>query len=185
MNHMTAANLRSAFGGESMANMRYKIWGKTALKEGFKNVARLFEAISFAEEVHAGNHFKELEYVKGDYLVASQAGFGLTRTSENLQGAIDGENFEIEQMYPSYIAVAKEQGEKGGLLSFHYALEAEKIHSAMFTKAKQDVDKGKDMDLGDVQICTICGHTVDGPIPEKCPICGVTHELFVTFPKED
>lgn len=183
MNDMTAANLRSAFGGESMANMRYKVWGAKAQDEGFRNVARLFEAISFAEEVHAGNHFKELKNENGDFLVASMAGFGLTTTSENLQGAIDGENFEIEQMYPSYIAVAKEQKEKGGLLSFHYALEAEKIHSAMFTIAKQSVDSGRDMELGDVQICTVCGHTVDGPIPDVCPICGVSHENFVTFTK--
>lgn len=183
MNDMTAANLRSAFGGESMANMRYKVWGSKAEEEGFKNVARLFKAIAFAEEVHAGNHFKELQNEKGDFLVASMAGFGLTTTSENLQRAIDGENFEIEQMYPSYIAVAKEQKEKGGLLSFHYALEAEKIHSAMFTIAKQSVDSGRDMVLGDVLICTVCGHTVDGPIPDICPICGVSHKYFVTFPK--
>jgi rubrerythrin len=184
MNHMTAVNLRSAFGGEAMANMRYKIWSKKALEEGYKNIARLFEAISFAEEVHGSNHFKEFENVEGNYIVASEGGFGLTTTSENLQRAIDGENFEIEQMYPAYIAVAKEQQEKRGLLSFQYALEAEKIHSAMFSKAKQYVDQGEDMELGDVQICTICGHTVEGPIPEICPICGVTQEHFVTFPEE-
>jgi len=183
MNEMTAANLRSAYGGESMAHMRYRTWGTKAEEEGFKNVARLFKAIAFAEEIHANNHFRELKDEKGDFLVASMAGFGLTSTSENLQGAIDGENFEIEQMYPAYIAVAKAQNEKGGLLSFHYAVEAEKIHSAMFTAAKNAVDQGVDMELGDVQICTVCGHTVDGSIPDKCPICGVTHESFVTFPK--
>ncbi len=183
MNDMTAANLRSAYGGESMAHMRYRTWGAKAEEDGFPNVARLFKAIAFAEEVHANNHFRELKDEKGDFLVTSMAGFGLGSTSENLQGAIDGENFEIEQMYPAYIAVAKEQNEKGGLLSFHYAVEAEKIHSAMFTAAKEAVDSGKDMELGDVQICTVCGHTVDGPIPDICPICGVNHEKFVTFPK--
>ena len=60
MNEMTATNLRSAYGGESQANMRYKVWGARAREEGFPNVARLFEAIAYAEEVHAGNHFHAL-----------------------------------------------------------------------------------------------------------------------------
>lgn len=101
MNEITAANLRSAFGGESQAHMRYIVWGKKAEEEGFPNVARLFRVISYAEEVHASKHFHELANVSGDFLVASMAGFGLASTSENLQGAIDGENFEGEQIYPS------------------------------------------------------------------------------------
>ena len=60
MHDMTAANLRNAYGGESMAHMRYKIWGERAGKEGFPNVERLFKAIASAETIHAGNHFREL-----------------------------------------------------------------------------------------------------------------------------
>lgn len=182
MNDMTAANLRSAFGGESQAHMRYKVWGKQAQDDGFPNVARLFQAIAYAEEVHASNHFHELRDETGDYLVASMAGFGLTTTSENLQGAIDGENFEVQQMYPAYIAVAKDQGEKGGRISFYYALEAEKIHAAMFSQAKEAVDQNEDLSLGDVQICNVCGHTKEGEAPERCPICGRPHSAFVKFP---
>lgn len=183
VNDMTAANLRSAHGGESMAHMRYKVWGAKAKEDGFENVARLFKAIAYAEEVHAANHFRELREIPGDFLVASMAGFGLDSTSENLQGAIDGENFEIEQMYPAYIAVAKEQKEAGGLRSFHYAVEAEKIHAVMFSKAKEAVDNNKDLDLGDVQICSVCGYTVEGDAPERCPICGEPHSQFVAFTK--
>lgn len=183
MNEMTAANLRSAYGGESMAHMRYKIWGEKAKEDGFPNVSRLFEAIAYAEEVHASNHFTELRDVDGDFLVASMAGFGLGSTSDNLQGAIDGENFEIEQMYPAYIAVAKDQRENGGLRSFHYAVEAEKIHSAMFTQAKEAVDNKKDIELEDVQICSVCGHTVEGDAPERCPICNEPQDRFVAFTK--
>ena len=181
MNEMTAANLRSAFGGESQANMRYKVWGDVAEEEGFPNVARLFRAISFAEEVHASNHFKELGHVAGEFLVASVAGFGLGETAENLQGAIDGENFEIEQMYPAYITIAKEQKESGGMRSFHYAIEAEKIHSALFTEAKLAVENREDMKLDTVQICDVCGHTRQGEAPDKCPICGRPKEVFHAF----
>ena len=182
MNDMTAANLRSAYGGESQAHMRYKVWGAKAKEEGFPNVARLFQAISYAEEVHASNHFRELATESGDFLVASMAGFGLSGTAQNLQGAIDGENFEVRQMYPAYIAVAKDQNEKGGMLSFHYAIEAEKIHAALFTEAKQAVEAGEDMAVDTVQICEVCGHTRLGEAPDKCPVCGRGREVFRAFP---
>lgn len=81
MNAMTAENLRSAYGGESQAHMRYKVWGMKALEEGFVNVARLFSAVSFAEEVHATGHFKVLKDIKGYFSVTWGAGFGLETTS--------------------------------------------------------------------------------------------------------
>ena len=181
MHDMTAANLRSAHGGESMAHMRYKVWGKKAEEDGFPNVARLFRAIAYAEEVHGSNHFTELKDEAGDFLVASGAGFGLGSTSENLQGAIDGENFEVTEMYPTYLETAKLQGEKGARLSFHYALSAEKIHAQMYTEAKKSVDEGKDIELGPVQVCEVCGYTHEGDIPDKCPVCGATKDKFQTF----
>lgn len=66
MHHMTQANLRSAFGGESMARNRYNIWGEVAEKEGFPNVKRLFDATAHAEQIHAGLHYKALKDVGGD-----------------------------------------------------------------------------------------------------------------------
>ncbi len=181
MNEMTAANLRSAYGGESQANMRYKVWGTRAREEGFPNVARLFEAIAYAEEVHAGNHFHALADVNGPFLVASMAGFGLKSTAENLQGAINGENYEVQQMYPAYMAVAWEQNEKNVIRTFRYALEAEKIHAALFAKAKEAVEAGNDMLPDTVQICEICGHTRLGEAPDKCPVCAKGRELFRAF----
>ncbi len=185
MNSMTAENLRSAYGAESMGYMRYKIWGKKAKEDGFSNVARLFEAITYAEEVHASNHFRELKGETGDeaYLVASKAGFGIGSTSDNLQESIEGEDFAFEQMYPAYIAVAKDQNEKGGLISFQHAMKTEKVHSNMFTKAKKAVDNGNDMKLKDVQICSVCGLPVEGDAPEICPVCHVPKDQFVAFSK--
>lgn len=181
MRKMTAANLRSAYGGESMAHMRYKIWAERAKEEGYPNVARLFVAISRAEQSHATNHFTELRDVVGDFAVNSMAPFGLGNTSENLQGAINGETFEITEMYPAYLETAKFQGENGAQRSFHYALSAEKIHAAMFENAKQAVDGGRDMKLGPVRICRNCGYTLEGGIPDKCPVCGVDKSHFESF----
>ncbi len=181
MHAMTAANLRSAFGGESMAHMRYLIWGDKAEKDGFPNVARLFRAISHAERVHATNHFTAMADEGGAHLVASGGGFGLGPTSANLAGAIEGETFEVEEMYPAYMAVARAQGEKGAIQSIHYAVSAEKIHAAMYAAAKKAVDAGHDMKLGPVQICGVCGNTAEGDAPAKCPICAATKSKFKTF----
>ena len=181
MHAMTKANLMSAFGGESMAHMRYGIWAKQAEDEGFPSVARLFRAVAFAEEVHAGNHFKELKNQTGAFEVLAGAGFGLGPTAENLQGAIDGENFEVAEMYPAYLEVAKLQDEKGALRSMNWALAAEKIHAAMFQQAKQAVDAQRDLETGPIQVCDNCGYTHEGEAPDKCPVCGVAKKRFREF----
>jgi rubrerythrin len=181
MHAITATNLRNAHGGESMAHMRYIIWGDRAQKEGFPNVARLFRAIASAETVHASNHFRELKDQASDALCTSMAVFGLGSTSQNLQGGINGETYEINEMYPTYLETARFQAEKGAQLSFHYALSAEKEHAAMFKKAKQFVDSGKDAELGAVHVCTVCGWTHEGDLPDVCPICGAKADKFKTF----
>jgi rubrerythrin len=181
MNAMTAQNLRSAFGGESQAHMRYLIWADKAEKEGFPNVGRLFRAISFAEQVHATGHFKAMKDESGDFQVTAGAGFGLGTTSENLQGAINGENFEVEQMYPAYIAVAELQNEKAALQSMKFAIEAEKVHSKMYSEAKEAVDGGKDVEFNEVYVCPICGYVEANGAPDKCPICGAKKEMFIKY----
>lgn len=167
MKKMTEEFLLTAFAGESQAHMKYLIFANKAREEGKDNLARLFDAIAYAEQVHATNHFKALENL-GDSI-------------ENLDSAIGGENFEVEEMYPAYDAVAKLQGEKAAIRSIHYAIEAEKIHAAMYTEAKQAVKEGRDIEYGDVHICPICGYTVEGDAPDSCPVCNAPKEKFVQF----
>ncbi|MBC7221453.1 rubrerythrin family protein [Candidatus Bipolaricaulota bacterium] len=167
MRKMTEDNLKAAFAGQSQAHMRYLIFAEVAEKEGRPNVARLFRAIAYAEQVHATNHYRAL---------------GMIRTSaDNLQVAIDGETYEVNEMYPSFIAVAQLQGEKGAEQAFHAALEAEKIHAAMYQKAREAVLAGKDVNIGKIYICSVCGYTVEGEAPERCPICQATREKFKEF----
>ncbi len=180
-NAMTADFLRSAYGGESMAHMRYLIWGDMAEKEGFPNIKKLFTAISYAERVHAGNHFKEIGGETADMTVTAGAVFGSNKTVDNLQGAINGELHEVEQMYPVYLNTAQMQMEKGAERSFHFALEAEKIHANLFQKAQDAAKAGKDIDCQCVYICPICGHTVLDEAPDQCPVCGAKKELYVKF----
>lgn len=181
MLEMTAANLRSAYGGESMAHMRYMAWSQKAQEEGFGNVARLFSAISRAEQAHATSHFRVMAAVAGGFAVTAGGGFGLGTTSQNLAGAIEGETFEVNEMYPAYIEVAKAQGEKAAIRSMELALAAERIHAQMYSQAKAAVDQGKDAPLGTIQVCTVCGHTFEGDAPDNCPICKALKKFYVTF----
>lgn len=165
--HMTEENLKAAFAGESQAHMRYLIFSEKAEREGYPNVARLFKAIAFAEQVHATNHYRELG--------------GINASPQNLQVAIDGETWEVEEMYPAYLAVAQLQEEKGAQRSMGYALEAEKIHAAMYKGAKKAAEAGKDLEIGALYICSVCGHTVEGEPPERCPVCNAKREKYVKF----
>ncbi len=167
MRKMTEDNLRAAFAGESQAHMRYLIFAEVAEKEGKVNIARLFRAIAYAEQVHAANHLRELR--------------GIADTPGNLAEAIAGETFEVEEMYPAYNAVADLQEEKGATRSIHYALEAEKIHAEMYRKAKEAAARGEDLELGTVYICPICGYTAEGEAPEYCPVCGAPRDKFKDF----
>ncbi len=167
MRKMTEKNLNEAFAGESQAHMRYLIFGDVAEKAGYKNIARLFRAISYAEQVHATNHYRTLGMIKD--------------TEDNLQVAIDGETYEVEEMYPVFNEVAKFQGEKGAEMSTHAALEAEKIHAELYRKAKESVKNKKDLDIGDIYICSVCGYTTVGEAPEKCPVCGAPKSAFKKF----
>lgn len=167
MRKMTEENIKSAFAGESQAHMRYLIFAKKAEEEGFANVARLFKAIAFAEQVHATNHLKVLN--------------GMNSSEQNLQVAIDGETFEVEEMYPAYHEVAKLQGEKAAQRSTDWALQAEKIHAAMYEKAKQAAEGGKDVEMKEVFICEVCGYTVEGGAPDRCAVCGAPKNKFRTF----
>ena len=167
MHEMTKANLEAAFAGESQTHMRYLAFADAAEKEGKANTARLFRAIAYAEQVHATNHLRELG--------------GISDSAANLQEAINGETFEVEEMYPAYDAVAKLQNESGAVRSIHFALEAEKIHADMYKSAKAKANAGKDTEIGNVYICPICGYTVEGDAPDKCPVCGALREKFVEF----
>lgn len=180
-NAMTSDFLHSAYGGESMAHMRYLIWSDAAAKEGFPNIAKLFEAIAFAERIHAGNHFREIGGGTADATVTAGAVFGGGKTVDNLQGAINGELHEVEQMYPVYMNAAKYQQEAGAERSFHFALEAEKIHAALFQKAQDAAKQGKDVELKHVYICPVCGHTILDGAPDNCPVCGAKKSSYVEF----
>ena len=181
MRMMTEQNLINAFGGESQAHMRYLHFADQAEKEEFSNVTRLFRAIAYAEYIHAGDHYRELRHLDGGYVANSMAAFGPGDTKKNLGLAIAGETYEIEEMYPTYIEVAKFQGEKGAQRSFEWSYASEKLHKLLFEKALDSVNSGKDVGLGPIQVCSVCGYTLEGEAPDRCPICNALKNKFIAF----
>lgn len=155
-------NLAEAFAGESQANRKYLAFAKKAEEEGFAQVARLFRAAAAAETVHAHAHLRVLG--------------GIKNTEENLKEAIGGETHEFTSMYPQMIEDAKGEGNKAAQISFQFANEVEKIHAALYEKALAAMG-----DLGETSyyVCDVCGNTVEGGAPDKCPICGVDKSHFM------
>jgi len=167
MKEMTEENLKAALAGESQAHIKYLAYSAQAAKAGKPNIARLFHAIAYAEQVHAMNHLKELG--------------GIGDTVANLQAAIDGENFEVDEMYAAYLEIAELQNEKGAKRSMRYAMEAEKIHVDMYGDAKTAAEAGEDMEIGEVYICPVCGFTHIGDPPDRCPVCKAKKDRFKAF----
>jgi rubrerythrin len=160
----TDENLKSAFAGESQANRRYLAFARKAEEEGFTQVAKLFKAAAEAETVHALNHLRITDQIKS--------------TLENLDTAVSGETFEFNEMYPKYIDTAKQEGNKQAAWSFNVANQVEQIHAKLFKKAMATLKNKKPMEKVDYYVCGVCGNTVEGEAPDKCPICGAPKEKF-------
>jgi len=167
LKQMTESNLKDALAGESQAHIKYLNFAEKAAEEGYDNVARLFRAASYSEQVHATKHLKVLS--------------GIGSTPENLGAAVGGEGFEIDEMYPAYIDVAKLQGEATAEKSFFRAYETEKVHHQLYGAARAAVDSGADADVPAIFVCGGCGFTMHGGAPEKCPLCGAPKSMFREF----
>jgi rubrerythrin len=160
----TMDNLQEAFTGESQANRKYLAFAKQAEADGYPQIARLFRAAAEAETVHAHAHLKVLG--------------GIKSTAENLQAAISGEGFEFEEMYPKFVAEAKAEGQSDAVMAFEDALAVEKIHHGLYSEALKSLQAGKDLPATAIFVCSICGNTVYGEPPDKCPICSSPKKKF-------
>lgn len=163
----TKDNLMSAFAGESQANRKYLAFSKKAETEGYKNIARIFQAIAEAETVHALKHLE----------TAGKVG----STPENLAEAVEGENYEFTTMYPEFIETAMQEDQKQALRTFEYANEAEKVHGVIFQDLKDKIAGGTDAPDKTVHLCPVCGWVGLDPAPERCPICNTPSKSFNQF----
>ena len=160
----TAANLQEAFAGESQANRKYLAFAKKADQDGYPQVAKLFRAAAAAETVHAHAHLRALD--------------GIKDTTANLAAAIQGEGFEFQKMYPTFLDEAKAEGDKRAEASFRNALVVEEIHFNLYSEAMNAVKGGKDLATTAVYVCDVCGNTVYGNAPDKCAVCQAAKARF-------
>ena len=158
----TEKNLMEAFAGESQARNKYTYFSSKAKKEGYEQIAALFQETADNEKEHAKMWFKLLE------------GGDIKSTAENLLAAAEGENFEWTDMYDRMAKEAREEGFDRIAFLFEQVGKIEKEHEERYRKLLANVEEGKVFEAGEVKIwkCRNCGHIVVGTkAPEVCPVC--------------
>lgn len=159
----TLDNLMDAFAGESQANRKYLAFAKKAEAEGYHTAAKMFKAAAEAETIHAHAHLNAAEGVKS--------------TEENLKEAVRGETFEFKEMYPPFLEEAKKEEAKKAILSFAYAMAAEKVHANLFQEVLFNLSK--DDNIIEFYLCPVCGYIHKNGTPDACPICSTARSKFI------
>ena len=165
----TEQNLMTAFAGESQARNKYTYFASKAKKEGYEQIAAIFQETADNEKEHAKMWFKLLN------------GGEIGTTAENLNAAADGENYEWTDMYAEFAKIAKEEGFDHIAYLFEEVGKIEKEHEERYLKLLENVKDGKVFEAGEVKIwkCRNCGHIVVGTsAPEVCPVCSHPKAYF-------
>ncbi|MEE1053635.1 MAG: rubrerythrin family protein [Acutalibacteraceae bacterium] len=163
----TEKNLMAAFSGESEARNKYTYFASKAKKEGFEQIAAIFQKTADNEKEHAKMWFKELN--------------GLGDTAENLLSAAEGENYEWTDMYAGFAKTAEEEGFKELAAKFRMVAEIEKHHEERYRALLKNVETAKVFEKSEVKVweCRNCGHIVVGTkAPEICPVCAHPKAYF-------
>lgn len=163
----TEANLWKAFAGESQARNKYTYYASKAKKEGYEQIASLFQETADQEKEHAKMWFKLIH--------------GVNSTIENLKDAAAGENDEWTEMYPTMAKEAEEEGFTDIANLFSMVAEIEKSHEEKYKKLLENIEQGIVFSReGDcVWVCRNCGHVHVGPkAPEMCPVCNHPQAYF-------
>ena len=165
----TEKNLETAFAGESMARNKYSFYASKAKKDGFEQIAALFEETAQNEKEHAKMWFKYLH------------GGNIGTTSENLEDAAAGENYEWTDMYATMAKEAREEGFTEIAAKFELVAAIEKHHEERYRKLLENIEEGivfsRDGDR--IWKCRNCGHIVIGPkAPQIRPTCNHPQSYF-------
>ena len=165
----TEKNLMTAFAGESQARNKYTYFASKAKKDGYEQIAAIFEETANNEKEHAKMWFKELN------------GGEVPSTVENLKAAADGENYEWTDMYADFAKTAREEGFEEIAKKFEGVAAIEKAHEERYLKLLENVKDGKvfSSDGDTIWVCRNCGHIVIGQkAPEVCPVCAHPQGYF-------
>lgn len=178
----TVANLLAAYEGESNAHAKYVLFAVKADAEGWHGAASLFRAAARAEEIHAANHARVLKQLGAEAKCQIHPA-EVKSTLDNLKTALAGEQYEIDTMYPAFIAEAAAIDIPIAKRSFTWAMEAEKTHARLYAEAIELVSNGaRDSWAGsarDFYVCAACGYTTMTPEEqERCPVCNLAIDKF-------
>lgn len=176
----TIEDLKAGIKGETTASAKYAAFAEKAKTEGHDTIAKLFEAASKAESIHAANHLKALESL-GEKMEDFKPQFEVKTTKENLQAAIEGESYEVTTMYPQFLADAKTEKVVKAEKSFGWAFDTEKKHLAFYKNALAALESKTERTLAyDYFVCPVCGNTYDkASVQEKCAFCGTLKDKFI------
>jgi len=169
----TERNLLTAFAGESQARNRYTFFASKARREGFVQIADIFEETANQEREHAKRLFKFLEGGDVEVRAAFPAGI-IGSTAENLKAAAAGEHHEWESMYPGFAATARDEGFDTIAGVFEAIAVAEKQHEKRYLGLLGNVEAGTVFKKEEKVVwrCRNCGYLHEGPeAPEVCPAC--------------
>lgn len=177
----TLKNLVKAFIGESQARNRYTFYAKTAIKEGYEQIAAIFLETAEQEKTHAKRLFEHIQELKEklgkkdqSILVETEASTTYSTTIENLKSAIKGENYEYEKMYPEFAKTAEEEGLQKIANRLKAISKAEKHHRERYAKLLVQLEEGTVFKKKEEKqwVCRECGYIYFGKFPpEKCPSC--------------
>ena len=176
----TELNLITAFAGESQARNRYTYFSSQARKDGFIQIADIFEETANQEKEHAKRFFKQLEGGTAEVNASFPAGV-IGTTGENLKAAAAGENYEWTEMYPGFANVAREEGFEETAKIFEAIVIAEKQHEKRYLGLLANVEAGtvfkKDKPV--VWRCRNCGYLHEGAeAPATCPACAHPRDYY-------
>ena len=163
----TEKNLKTAFSGESEARNKYTFFASVAKKEGYEQIAALFQKTADNEKEHAKMWFKELK--------------GIGDTAHNLEAAAEGENYEWTDMYAGFAETAEKEGFPELAAKFRLVAEIEKHHEERYRALLKNVETAKVFEKSEVKVweCRNCGHIVVGTsAPEICPACAHPQSYF-------
>lgn len=169
----TELNLLKSFAGESQARMRYTFYAKQAKKEGYEQIAAIFQETADQEMTHAKRMFKYLEGGMVEITASYPAGV-IATTAENLKAAAEGENEEWTDLYPHFAEVAEAEGFKEIATMYRMIAKAEAVHEERYLKLLARVESGTVFAREEAidWICRHCGYVFTGKKPPKnCPTC--------------
>jgi rubrerythrin len=176
----TEKNLLKAFAGESQARNRYTYFASVAKKEGYAQIAGIFEETANQEKEHAKRFFKFLEGGTPEITANYPAGV-IGTTAENLKGAAGGEHEEWTELYPGFAAKAREEGFEAVAMVFEHICIAEKQHEKRYLGLLDNVNKGTVFSKSESVVwrCLNCGYIFEGEkAPQACPACAHSQSYF-------